>query len=310
LVADLRQVKYRRSGGRGPGAILLDMGGIPCVGAIITDAAGRLLLIQRGHAPDAGRWSLPGGRVEPGESDEQALVREVAEETGLEVVPGPLAGTVERQRGGGPCLHIRDYRADVTGGELAAGDDAADARWVTPAELAELPLSRGLAETLREWGVIPPPGPSPALAEPSPAPAGRPSPAPAGGPSPALIAEAAKRAGLVWLAVPGQDRPYPAWHIWLDGAAYLVTGPGEQPLPGLAGAARVSVIVASKQTRGTIAEWAATVRRVQPGTAEWASAASQLAARRLNAALEPGEPSPAGRWEHSAAIFALTPAYD
>ena len=56
---------------------------IPCVGAIIKDPAGRLLLIKRGHAPQAGRWSLPGGRVEPGESDEQAVIREIREETGL-----------------------------------------------------------------------------------------------------------------------------------------------------------------------------------------------------------------------------------
>ncbi len=58
---------------------------VPCVGAIITDPAGRLLLIKRGHEPEAGRWSVPGGRIEPGESDEQALVREVREETGLTV---------------------------------------------------------------------------------------------------------------------------------------------------------------------------------------------------------------------------------
>ncbi len=69
---------------------------IPCVGAIVRDEAGRLLLIQRGHDPGAGLWSLPGGRIEPGETDEQALVREMREETGLTVRPGPLAGAVSR----------------------------------------------------------------------------------------------------------------------------------------------------------------------------------------------------------------------
>ena len=68
---------------------------IPCVGAIITDGE-RILLIKRGHEPEAGRWSLPGGRIEPGESDQQALVREVREETGLKVTPGRLVGRVTR----------------------------------------------------------------------------------------------------------------------------------------------------------------------------------------------------------------------
>src|SRR5262249_61453174 len=96
---------------------------IPCVGATIT-AGGRILLIRRGHEPEAGRWSLPGGRIEAGETDEQALVREVREETGLDVVPGPLIGAVDRPRPGGQVLVIRDYAATVAGGALAAGDDA------------------------------------------------------------------------------------------------------------------------------------------------------------------------------------------
>ncbi|HEV3292424.1 MAG TPA: NUDIX domain-containing protein, partial [Streptosporangiaceae bacterium] len=66
------------------------------MGAIITGPGGRLLLIRRGHEPEAGRWSLPGGRIEPGETDQQALVREVREETGLEVAPGHQIGEVER----------------------------------------------------------------------------------------------------------------------------------------------------------------------------------------------------------------------
>ena len=66
---------------------------IRCVGGIVHDAQGRLLLIKRANEPGRGRWSLPGGRVEPGETDAEAVVREVREETGLEVTPGPLAGT-------------------------------------------------------------------------------------------------------------------------------------------------------------------------------------------------------------------------
>jgi 8-oxo-dGTP diphosphatase len=127
---------------------------VPCVGAIVKDEAGRLLLIQRGHEPETGRWSLPGGRIEPGESDTQAVVRETREETGLQVTCGALVGSVERPGLRGAVLDIRDYSATVTGGTLTAGDDAADARWVSPADLARLPLTSGLAETLIAWGVL------------------------------------------------------------------------------------------------------------------------------------------------------------
>jgi 8-oxo-dGTP diphosphatase len=127
---------------------------VPCVGAIVRDQAGRLLLIQRGHEPETGRWSLPGGRIEPGESDPQAVVRETREETGLQVTCGALVGSVERPGLRGAVLDIRDYSATVTGGTLTAGDDAADARWVSPADLAGLPLTSGLAETLTAWGVL------------------------------------------------------------------------------------------------------------------------------------------------------------
>ena len=127
---------------------------IPCVGAIIRDQAGRLLLIQRGHDPEAGRWSLPGGRIEPGETDAQALVRELLEETGLTVEPGPLVGAVERPGPAGTVLDIRDYAATVTGGTLRPGDDAAGASWVPPADVPEWPLTTGLAEALRSWGVL------------------------------------------------------------------------------------------------------------------------------------------------------------
>ena len=127
---------------------------IPCVGAVIKDDQGRLLLIKRGHAPGAGLWSLPGGRIEPGETDAEALVREMREETGLAVEPGQLVGTVRRPAQDGDVLDIRDYAATVTGGTLHAGDDAAEARWVAPGELESLPLTEGLVEALTSWGVL------------------------------------------------------------------------------------------------------------------------------------------------------------
>jgi 8-oxo-dGTP diphosphatase len=127
---------------------------IPCVGAVIKDDQGRLLLIKRGHEPGAGLWSVPGGRVEPGETDAEALVREMREETGLTVQAGPLLGRVRRPAPGGNILDIRDYAATVTGGTLCAGDDAAEARWVAVSELPWMPITEGLVEALTSWGVL------------------------------------------------------------------------------------------------------------------------------------------------------------
>jgi 8-oxo-dGTP diphosphatase len=127
---------------------------IPCVGAVVFDAQGRLLMIQRGHDPGAGLWSIPGGRIEPGETDEQALVRELLEETNLQVKVDRLVGSVRREGLGGAVVDIRDYTATVTGGTLRPGDDAADARWVAAAELARLEVTEGLIEALTKWGVL------------------------------------------------------------------------------------------------------------------------------------------------------------
>jgi ADP-ribose pyrophosphatase YjhB (NUDIX family) len=127
---------------------------IDCVGAVILDGSGRLLLIRRGHEPGKGLWSIPGGRVEPGEPDEAALVREVREETGLAVTAGRLIGAVRRPAGDGTVLDIRDYAAVVTGGTLVAGDDADDALWASAADLPRLDVTDGLLEALRSWGVI------------------------------------------------------------------------------------------------------------------------------------------------------------
>ena len=127
---------------------------IPCVGAIVTDGRGRLLMIKRGHDPGAGLWSIPGGRIEPGETDAEALVREMIEETGLTVEVGRLIGRVRRPGLSGAVVDIRDYAATVTGGTLRPGDDAADARWVTPAELASLEITEGLIDALTDWGVL------------------------------------------------------------------------------------------------------------------------------------------------------------
>jgi hypothetical protein len=133
----------------------------------------------------------------------------------------------------------------------------------------------------------------------------------------ALIAEATKRAGLIWITVPAAavpggtgdaalDRPRPVWHVWRD-AAYVLTGPGEQDVPGLGDAPLVTVSVASKDTGGLLVRWAARVSRVEPGSAEWSGIIGALLAGRLNEPESPGASSPAERWAQTGNVYRLTP---
>lgn len=127
---------------------------IPCAGAVCFDELGRLLLIQRGHAPAQGQWTLPGGRCEPNEESAQAVIREVREETGLEVKVIRFVGTVERAAAADRVYVIDDYLVTVTGGSLNPGDDAADAAWVPVDELTTWDLTEGLIDALSAWGLL------------------------------------------------------------------------------------------------------------------------------------------------------------
>jgi 8-oxo-dGTP diphosphatase len=130
---------------------------VACVGAVVQDAAGRLLLIQRGHDPHRGRWTLPGGWVEPGETPEQAVVREIKEETGLDVHVGAVAGRVRVPAGVDIEYDVVDFVCTPLDPDAmpAAGDDAADVRFVDAAALAALTCTPRLIDTLREWGHLP-----------------------------------------------------------------------------------------------------------------------------------------------------------
>jgi 8-oxo-dGTP diphosphatase len=100
------------------------------VDAVITEATRGVVLIRRGHPPFEGRWALPGGFVEVGETCEAACRREVREETGLEVEIVALVG-VFSEPARDPRGHTVSaiYLCRTVGGQLAGGDDATEARW-------------------------------------------------------------------------------------------------------------------------------------------------------------------------------------
>ena len=127
----------------------------PILGAsAVIVADGAILLVQRGHEPQLGRWSVPGGRVEPGETLAGAAAREAYEETGLEVRIG--AELWDLTIGDGDVTYeVHDFAATVTGGSLRAGDDAADVRWIPLDELDQWPLTEDLLGYLTRGGILP-----------------------------------------------------------------------------------------------------------------------------------------------------------
>lgn len=117
------------------------------VGAVIWNAAGEIVLIRRGQPPRMGEWSIPGGKLEWGESVKEALAREVREETGLEIEIVALVDVVDsvtRDEAGAVVRHyvLIDFAARAAGGTLSPGSDAADARWVPYGALGEYGLWR------------------------------------------------------------------------------------------------------------------------------------------------------------------------
>ena len=128
-----------------------------CVGAVVV-RGGELLLVERGRGAASGQWAVPGGRVEGGETMAEAVVREVREETGLEVACRAALGWVERISDEHHFV-IVDFLAEALdpAAPLAAGDDAADAAWVPLTELGSVELVVGLVEFLTTHGVLPPP---------------------------------------------------------------------------------------------------------------------------------------------------------
>ena len=122
-------------------------------GVIVRD--GKAIIIKRGNEPYKGQWSIPGGRVELGETLHDAVKRELREETGLDVRVGPLIEVFERiQHDDEPAVRyhfvIIDYLCTCDGGVLCAGDDAADAKWVTSEELDGYDIRQSAIAVIRK----------------------------------------------------------------------------------------------------------------------------------------------------------------
>jgi 8-oxo-dGTP diphosphatase len=119
------------------------VGPIPGVGAVIVDR-GALLLVRRGRGPGQGLWAVPGGKVRFGETQRQAVIREVREETGLEIEPDDVVWVGDSLGPGDPpAWHFTlvDFAARVVGGNAAAGDDALAVEWVPLDEVLDRPVT-------------------------------------------------------------------------------------------------------------------------------------------------------------------------
>jgi ADP-ribose pyrophosphatase YjhB (NUDIX family) len=133
---------------------------VVAVGAVVLDHD-RLLLVRRGRGPAQGFWSIPGGKVERGETLAEAVTRELREETGLEGLCGGFLGyaelLAEDEDGQLVGHHVAlDFEVTIVGDEdPVAGDDAVEVRWVDLHEVGEQRLAPGLAEFLHDHGIIP-----------------------------------------------------------------------------------------------------------------------------------------------------------
>jgi hypothetical protein len=120
-----------------------------------------------------------------------------------------------------------------------------------------------------------------------------------------LVEEATRKAAIAWISVPGQPGSSGVWCLWQGGALFVVSGPGEQPAPGLAGAGTATVTLRGDHG-GRVVSWPAEVSTLDPGSEQWAEVVPQLTAKRLNASGTAEQL--AARWAAECVVSRLTPA--
>jgi len=121
----------------------------------------------------------------------------------------------------------------------------------------------------------------------------------------ALLEEAAKKSGLLWVQPAGQARARALWHAWHDGAVVVVGDGAEQPLHGLTAGSTAVVTVRSKDKWGRLTGWSATVTELEPGSEAWTGAVEELKGKRLNA---PDTDTITERWARECRVLRLAPA--
>ena len=129
--------------------------------AAVVIRKGKILLVKRANEPSQGMWAVPGGSVQPGETLQAAAERETLEETGLVVTakePIHVFDLIEREGRGRLRFHfvIVDLAARFIYGRLRAGDDALEARWLSPEDLVGMPITPGTRKLLEKIGFIKP----------------------------------------------------------------------------------------------------------------------------------------------------------
>ena len=129
-----------------------------CAGAVVRDARGRILLIRRGTEPGRGLWSVPGGRVEPGETTAEAAVRETHEASGFRVVVEGLAGIVERAGPNGEVFVIDDHVGAWRSTPIPSRSEPATmptrSAWWTPTSSPTCPASSVCSRPSTAWDVL------------------------------------------------------------------------------------------------------------------------------------------------------------
>ncbi|MER7835589.1 hypothetical protein ABTY98_06650 [Streptomyces sp. NPDC096040] len=120
----------------------------------------------------------------------------------------------------------------------------------------------------------------------------------------ALVEEATKKSGLIWVRGAGASAARAVWHAWADGGVCLVGDGAEQPLTGLADGGAAEVTVRSKDKGGRLVTWTATVTELSAGSPEWDAAVAELKGKRLNA---PDGEAMTDRWARECRVLRLRP---